>query len=579
MLGISLNACSSPARVEIEAPQPAVYASATASPTVTATHTATPTAPALALTDNRPEIPQTPNPLGLVARCGIADFFDYPLDPPDADSVTGGQDFGDYRQRYEGFHTGEDWWYERRSSLGKPIFSIGNGRVRYVAPYGWGDDLGTLVIEHIGPNGRHLFSFYGHVDPDSLTLRVGQCVERGQQVGQIGDPRSSPHLHFEIRTIFADGPGPGYWSIDPAKSGWLPPSQTIEFSRYAADQRVDWWRATATTRQRSLGWLDEDVILNQEDAELVALHGQSGEVVLRQLLEGLGVYAAWHPQSRTVFIADMSGSIQAYAIEQSGSSGELYRLDEQAHWSHTFGGRGAIQVVALEDGVVVTRRDLWTAFDGSGNVLWVVEPDALLVDWVEIGAGVLAVTSGEQADLWSLTQEGAQVWEVHQTGELIRVGAEAFLYSETGLFRLDFETLDIDPVASWSRARLGQAELLTMDGAGFLLLHKDAFDFRLLRLAQDGRLLWERSLRAIEADDAYLMRCGSDILLMAEQDRPSSVQVELLRLDAQGNAERIFQTIVRADYGAESWATCVADTGILISLGGPRQIRFNLSLE
>ena len=33
----------------------------------------------------------------------------------------------------------------------------------------------------------------------SVTLQAGQCVARGQQIAVLGRPRSSPHLHFEIR--------------------------------------------------------------------------------------------------------------------------------------------------------------------------------------------------------------------------------------------------------------------------------------------------------------------------------------------------------------------------------------------
>ena len=579
VLAFITAACSSPLQVELSPPQSTPSVKATLLPTATLTPTATPTAPAIVVRDDRPRIPQSPNPLGLAARCGVADFFDYPLDPPDAESVTGGQDFGNFRDRYEGFHTGEDWWYERRASLGKPIYAIGDGRLRYAAPYGWGDDLGTLVIEHILPNGRRLFSFYGHVDPDSLTLRVGQCVQRGEQIGEIGDPRSSPHLHFEIRTIFADGPGPGYWSIDPAKSGWLSPSQTIEFSRYTADERVSWWRAMDSSRLSSLGWVDENVLMNQEDSDIVAVDALTGEQLLRQPIEGLGVHGAWDPGKERIYLADRSGKISAHVLEETGRVNEPYTLWEEALWSATFGGSGSIQVIALEDGVVVIRRDLWSAFNASGRHLWEVEPNSTLTDWIEIEGSVLAVTSGERADLWTLTEDGAQAWRLNRSGVLFAIDNQAFLYSDEQLLQLSPATLVISPIFTWSEAQLSRAALLGLDGGGFILLHRDVFDQRLLQIGNDGDVVWEKSIQQLNADRAQLVRCGGENLMLAEQDRQSSVKVDLFRLDPIGNAEHIFQTIVRERFVSESEVTCVGDTGLLLSLGGQRMIRIDLLTE
>ncbi|HZY45078.1 MAG TPA: M23 family metallopeptidase, partial [Anaerolineae bacterium] len=57
----------------------------------------------------------------------------------------------------------------------------------------------VVIVRHVFNDGRTILSFYGHLDPPSVVLNVGDCVERGQQVGEIGKPRGRPHLHFEIR--------------------------------------------------------------------------------------------------------------------------------------------------------------------------------------------------------------------------------------------------------------------------------------------------------------------------------------------------------------------------------------------
>ena len=85
----------------------------------------------------------------------------------------------------------------------------------YAQPNGWGADKGAVIVQHTFRDGRRILSFYGHLDPPSVELRTGQCTERGDLVGAIGDPRSPPHLHFEIwqqgeavdpRTVVAGDP-------------------------------------------------------------------------------------------------------------------------------------------------------------------------------------------------------------------------------------------------------------------------------------------------------------------------------------------------------------------------------------
>jgi hypothetical protein len=51
--------------------------------------------------------------------------------------------------------------------------------------------------------GRGRFAFYGHLQPGSLTVEVGDRVKRGQVLGLLGNSGNSdaPHLHFQV----ADG--------------------------------------------------------------------------------------------------------------------------------------------------------------------------------------------------------------------------------------------------------------------------------------------------------------------------------------------------------------------------------------
>lgn len=61
------------------------------------------------------------------------------------------------------------------------------------------ETVGNFVIEQIGAG---LFVLYGHFDPGSVKVKLGQKVTRGQQLGLIGTSGNSttPHLHFQILT-------------------------------------------------------------------------------------------------------------------------------------------------------------------------------------------------------------------------------------------------------------------------------------------------------------------------------------------------------------------------------------------
>jgi murein DD-endopeptidase MepM/ murein hydrolase activator NlpD len=60
----------------------------------------------------------------------------------------------------------------------------------------------SVVIDH----GRGEFSFYAHLKPGSVRVRVGDQVTRGQQIGDLGSSGNStePHLHFQV----CNGPDP-----------------------------------------------------------------------------------------------------------------------------------------------------------------------------------------------------------------------------------------------------------------------------------------------------------------------------------------------------------------------------------
>ena len=141
----------------------------------------------------------------------LADGFDAPVGTPTerrARTLWPGQwhdanPFGNYyklRNSYH-FHTGADlnlnkphWDADR----GKPVYAIASGIVTFAGRRrNWGR---IVVIRHDppAPGESHVYARYAHLG--DYRVERGQRVQRGQQIGTVGqDEHSGPfHLHFDI---------------------------------------------------------------------------------------------------------------------------------------------------------------------------------------------------------------------------------------------------------------------------------------------------------------------------------------------------------------------------------------------
>jgi hypothetical protein len=173
--------------------------------------------------------PTTAQP-SLNARCGVVDAIDYPIDIGDT-LRRGYDDFGLFRARFGGNHTGIDIGFDR---FGEPVYAAARGRVTYSDPEGWDTEKGVVIIEHVFPEGSIAYTLYGHMEQSDTTFfpRVDSCVERGEVLGVIGDPsRGRPHLHYEIRNFMLGDGGPGYVNGNPTLAGWFHPLDFTELWR------------------------------------------------------------------------------------------------------------------------------------------------------------------------------------------------------------------------------------------------------------------------------------------------------------------------------------------------------------
>jgi len=162
------------------------------------------------------------------APCGVVDSVGFPFDNVSQGGYYVRYPFGYHREGW-GFHTGEDWFNSQTRGYGEPVRAIADGLVTYSSVYGWGVDKGVVIIEHTLHDGSVIYSVYGHMEainghrfPPERT-----CVERGDVVGAIGDPRGRPHLHFEIRHKWQAFPGFGYTPGPPDLEGFENPTAYI----------------------------------------------------------------------------------------------------------------------------------------------------------------------------------------------------------------------------------------------------------------------------------------------------------------------------------------------------------------
>lgn len=541
----------------------------TPSPTNTPSPTPTATAPAIPVLGNpRTAVLQLPTPQSNVV-CGLIDTLDFPMDPPDGDAVaSGGRDFGVYRSRYDKYHAGEDWWQSRgQSNFGLPVYSIGHGRVTYAQPLGWGRDQGVIIIRHTFDDGRSILSFYGHLDPPSVTLKAGDCVTRGQKIGEIGKPRTPPHLHFEIRTHMPDEPGGGYWPVDPTLAGWLPPSQTIWHTRLATAVGVTWALPFSEGDSKGIGLIDPTTMVIVKDGQLIGLDIASGAVRWQhEGAEGDIMNAMLDPTRGLIFMVNRRSLVAAYALEET-PTGTL-PADEPL-WEMDVNAAGGPTLLPLPDGgVAVAGWRQITAVSANGQLLWEQEISRLPYSWTLFNDQLFFTTSGTQGGVWLADANEAKRWEGLKDGRLQVVGNQLWLYDGLGLYRLEPETRAVEPLIALPVSYAGIGDILALPDGGALLAHQDSADSRLLRFDGDGELLWERSYARQIDGRPQLILVGERPYLLTEKTQSGSGYLSLYAIDLDGSRlSHIFSGGTRSPIASDNWALPTDDL-ILIQVGG-----------
>ena len=380
--------------------------------------------------DLRQPSPNPPSPQAG-APCGVADWLDFPLDPPDGESARGGDDFGVHRRRYDGYHAGEDWWAGRRPGFGTLVYSIGHGMVTYAQPLGWGADQGIVILRHVLADGSTFLSFYGHLDPPSVTLRVGDCVARGDQVGRIGRPSTSPHLHFEIRSHMPTEPGGGYWAVDPTLAGWMPPSSTIWNYRMATLPGVQWARTYAGRITGGLGTLNQDTFAVVEGYQVISVNLFDGSV-RGTLPSSDKVDAAVISADRSaIYVCNQFADLEAFRLPDP-PEGELAISELSPSWRVELDAIGMPTLMPLPGGGVAVS--VWGRLFGvsaAGELLWEQDIGGRPGYWTLADDWLILTVRGRDAAVWSIDESGPVAWATGISGRLAFAHGRAWVkYSE-----------------------------------------------------------------------------------------------------------------------------------------------------
>lgn len=569
----------------------------TPTPTHTSTPTATPTATALpALISGDPRAaaarPAEPQP---GAPCGVVDYFDFPVGPPDALEVNrGGTDFNVFRERYNGLHAGEDWSGPNGRSLGEAVHSIGHGRVIYAHPLGWGIDQGTIIVQHVLPGGGGILSFYGHLDPPSVTLRGGECVARGEKIAEIGQPRGRPHLHFEIRTNRPGEPGPGYWGVDPTLAGWFPPSQTIWGNRLTVSPGYLWARPPQTNSPVSsnviAAVLPGDMLVLLQDGRLTGVGAGDGATAWRQPDPPTPTPAPEATLSPTRMALEIAQAAPVSAVLDEAAP-VLYAIDRRSRlaaydtaaespnfeplWQVELEARGSPAVYPLPGGGVVAAglRQI-VAYDAQGRRLWLQDLEQSAGVGVRTGDYLFLPVGRSEPTLWALSAEAPTPWPGVPAGTPLGwPGQGLWLYAEDGIYRLDAETRSaahvfLLPRAAYSVSAHGDGGALALPDGGLLVAHRDVRDSRLLRFDAAGNLLWERSYREAGNGEARLAWANGQVYLaLVEEGATTLVSVFAVDMET-GNLLRLFVGGTRTGIPQDSWLLPVSSGALLVNIGG-----------
>ena len=449
------------------------------------------------------------------------------------------------------------------------MHSIGHGIVTYAAPLGWGADQGVVIVRHVFADGSTILSFYGHLDPPSVVLKVGECVARGDQVGRIGRPRSPPHLHFEIRVHRPNSPGPGYWSVDPTLAGWRPPSQFIWINRIASLPGVQWTRPFSARDTISLGQLGGDTYVAIEGDQLIGINLLDGGLrwsLPRPNWASGGMIAADRP---LIYVSSLFGQVKAFDMSDLQGA-DASESSSEERWEIKLDAGGFSTLMPLPSGgVVVSFREKMFGVSPQGELLWQHDAITRGFDWELTDGQLIVSTPGAEGAIWRIDESGPIELTEQTNGRPAIAGDRIWVYDEDGIYRLNSETPDAELMYALPIGFLRLGDVVGLPDGGVLVAHTDVLDRRLIALNADGSLRWQRSYSDILRGRQHLLMLKEHAFLVTQYDTNSISEVSIFAIDlSSAELTRIFIGGSRNPVGEETRVSVLDDDRVLINIGG-----------
>jgi hypothetical protein len=173
-----------------------------------------------------------PSPVEL-ASLPMATRFDFPIGTEHGTLAYNAQPFT------TNSHLGDDLngIGGENSDLGDPVFAVADGRVLFAREGGPGWGKIVIVLHAYRENGlrNYVQSYYAHLE--TILVRPGELLRRGQQIGTVGTGGGKylAHLHFEMREFVTPFVGAGYRK---ETRGWLNPEEFLRAHRGAPEEDV-----------------------------------------------------------------------------------------------------------------------------------------------------------------------------------------------------------------------------------------------------------------------------------------------------------------------------------------------------
>jgi outer membrane protein assembly factor BamB len=458
--------------------------------------------------------------------------------------------------------------------------------VTYAEPLGWGRDKGVVMVRHTFADGSNVLSFYGHLDPTSVTLNAGECVMRGETVGKIGKPRTSPHLHWEMRTHSPTEPGRGYTDKDPALSGWLPPSQFVWQQRTSTSPGVLWMKPPAASETRGIGLLDSNTYLLVQEKQLWALDIRDGSV--RWQYQGARPThdALIHPNGETLYQLSVLGAVEALARTDLPSdtttttiTGE-YAAPQTAPleplWRIELDGVVFPSLLPLPGGgIIVYTQNKMIGLAASGVRLW--EREAALWSVDKAWADAQLVLTGANGAIWSMGTRAAVEWDAQVGGHLAQSGTELLSYDNQGIHRLDAKTRSTNLIYALPRGLPGHVDLALLSDGSALATHRDMSGGSLLALDSDGALRWRRSYPITFREQRELLAFGDRAYMISQVYGLSDSTLYIHEIDVE-KAELVllFKSGSRDPSPKNTWFAPLDQDRVLLHISGTGMLALDL---